>query len=82
MRSAYKYATDTTLSASIHTMRAAVLDKKSFMEVYLEPTIYTIDDQTTRTAILTHLAARDNGPGIFASRKIKQAVVHLLTINA
>ena len=71
MRSAYKYATDTTLSASIHMMRAAVLDKKSFMEVYLEPTIYTIDDQTTRTAILTHLNARDNGLGILASRKIK-----------
>ena len=52
-------------------MRAAVLDKRTFMEVYLEPTIYTIDDQTTRTAILTHLAARDNGSGIFASRKIK-----------
>ena len=36
MRSAYKKATNATLSASIDTMRAAVMDKRSFMEVYLE----------------------------------------------
>ena len=53
MRSAYKHAADTTLSASIHTMRAAVLDKRAFMEVYLEGTISKIVDLAARTAILT-----------------------------
>ena len=69
MRSAYKKSTDTTLSASLQTMRAAVLDKKAFIEVYLEPTIYTIDDPAARIAILRHV--RVNGLVIFASRNIK-----------
>ena len=52
-------------------MRAAVMDKRSFMEVYLEGAIYKIDNLAARTAIVTHLSARDDGSGIFASRKIK-----------
>merc|ERR1711896_99227 len=41
------------------------------MEVYLEGAIRKIDDLAARTAILTHLSARDDGSGTFASRKIK-----------
>ena len=69
MRSAYKKSTGATLSASLQTMRAAVLDKKAFIEVYLEPTIYTIDDPAARTAILTHVRA--NGLGIFCEQEDK-----------
>ena len=52
-------------------MRAAVLDKCTFLEVYLEGVIKKIVDQRTRMAVLRHIGARDDGCHIFVSRLIK-----------
>ena len=52
-------------------MRAAVLDKRTFLEVYLEGAIRKVVDLEARIAVLTHIGARDDGCDIFVSRHIK-----------
>ena len=53
-------------------MRAAVLDRRTFTEVYLEGAIREITEQATCNAVLTHISAPVlNRTHIFASRKMK-----------
>ena len=74
MRTSYKKSANTTLSASLQAMRAAVLNSRTFTEVYLEGAIREITEQATRTAVLTHISAQVLGrTQIFASRKIRTA---------
>ena len=72
MRTAYKQAANTTLSASLQAMRAAVLDRRTFTEVYLEGAIREIIEPATCNAVLTHISAPNRTDiEIFASRKLK-----------
>ena len=71
MRTSFKNGTDTALSASLQAMRAAVLDRRTFIEVYLEGAIRKVVDLAARTAVLTHIRLRDDGCDIFVSRHIK-----------
>ena len=72
MRTAYNKSANATLSASLQAMRAAVLNSRTFTEVYLEGAIREITEQATRTAVLTHISAPVlNRTHIFASKKMK-----------
>ena len=48
-----------------------MLDRRTFIEVYLDGAIRKVVDPQTRIAVLSHIGAHDDGCDIFMSAHIK-----------